>query len=158
MTVSFQNQSPDNSKYTLILFIAICIVALTHKHKPLSLIIINTLSLTSPLPPQESSHCLWPGEVGDSEDHGKLKVKLLSVKTHGDIVIRRLEVVEGSSRLNKALLVTLLQLTSWLRHGLPHPTAVLSLADHLTNAQMRSATIRTVNDSSCAGLNPGSKK
>ena len=71
-------------------------------------------------------------------------MKLLSVKTHSDIVIRRLEVVEGSSRLNKALLVTLLQLTSWPRHGFPHPTAALSLADHLTNAQMRSATIRTV--------------
>ena len=106
----------------------------------------RSLLILLPLPPQESSHCFWPGEAGDSEEHGKLTVKLLSVKTHSDIdiIIRKLQVVKGSGHLNKALQVTLLQLTSWPRQGFPHPTAVLSLTNHLTNAQMRSATRHTV--------------
>ena len=76
--------------------------------------------------------------------HGKLTVKLLSVKYYGDIIIRKLEVVEGAVQLSKQHIVTVLQLTSWPMKGLPHPTAVISLIDHLTNAQMRSSTRRTV--------------
>ena len=76
--------------------------------------------------------------------YGKLTVKLLSVKTCGDIVVRRLEVVGGGGQLSEPRVVTLLQLTSWPMKGLPHPTAILSLIDHLTNAQMRSSSRRTV--------------
>ena len=76
--------------------------------------------------------------------HGKLTVKLLSVKTDCDIVIRKLEVVEGAVYLSRPHRVTVLQLTSWPVKGLPHPTAVISLIDHLTNTQMRSSTRRTV--------------
>ena len=76
--------------------------------------------------------------------HGKLTVKLLSVKYYGDIIIRKLEVVEGAVQLSKQHIVTVLQLMSWPMKGLPHPTAVISLIDHLTNAQMRSSTRRTV--------------
>ena len=52
--------------------------------------------------------------------------------------------VEGAVQPNKHHIVTVLQLTSWPVKGLPHPTAVISLIDHLTNAQMRSSTRRTV--------------
>ena len=77
--------------------------------------------------------------------HGKLSVKLVSVKTHGDIVTRKLEMVEGAAaRLNSTHMVHLLQLTSWPLQGLPHPTAILSLIDQLTSTQMRCGNRRTV--------------
>ena len=44
--------------------------------------------------------------------YGRLFIKLASVKTHGDIVTRKLEVVEGAARLNRPHIVHLLQLTS----------------------------------------------
>ena len=76
--------------------------------------------------------------------HGKLSVKLVSVKTHGDIVTRKLEMVEGAARLNRPHMVHLLQLTSWPLQDLPHPTAILSLIDQLTSTQMRCGNRRTV--------------
>ena len=93
---------------------------------------------------EDGSYCFWPGEIGDSTVYGKLTVKLVSVTTQDDIVIRRLEVMEGTARLNKPHMVTLLQLTSWPMRGLPNSTAVLSLVDQLTNAQMKSSAKRTI--------------
>ena len=52
--------------------------------------------------------------------------------------------MEGATQLNKSHMVTLLQLTSWPMRGLPNSTAVLSLIDHLTNAQMKSLAKRTI--------------
>ena len=76
--------------------------------------------------------------------HGKLSTKLVSVKTAGDIVSRKLEMVEGAARLNRPHIVHLFQLTSWPLNSLPHPTAILSLIDQLTSTQMRCGNRRTV--------------
>ena len=77
--------------------------------------------------------------------YGRLSIKLASVTTHGDIVNRKLEVVEGAARLNRPHMVHLLQLTSWPLQGLPHPTRILSLIDQLTATLMRcSGNRRTV--------------
>ena len=99
--------------------------------------------------PQEASCCYWPEEVGEAVEYGKLRVKLQLVTSQGDIVVRKMEVVEDTPRPEqakpvKALSVTLMQLTSWPEQELPHPTAILSLIGHLTNAQMSSSTKRTV--------------
>ena len=99
--------------------------------------------------PQEASCCYWPGEVGEAVVYGKLRVKLQLVTSHGDIVVRKMEVVEdisqpGLAKPVNSLSVTLMQLTSWPEQGLPHPTAILSLIDYLTNAQMSSSTKHTV--------------
>ena len=76
--------------------------------------------------------------------HGKLSMKLVSVKTHGDIVSRKLEMVEGAAGLNRPQTVTLLQLRSWPLEGVPHSTAILSLIEQLTSTQMRCGNRRTV--------------
>ena len=76
--------------------------------------------------------------------YGKLTVKLVSVTNQDDIVIRRLEVMEGAAQLNKPHMVTLLQLTSWPMRGLPNSTAILTLVDQLTNAQTKSSAKRTI--------------
>ena len=81
--------------------------------------------------------------------YGKLIVRLQLVTSHGDIVVRKMEVLENSTNSKQAkqvntLSVTLMQLTSWPEQELPHPTAILSLIDQLTNAQMSSPNKRTV--------------
>lgn len=76
--------------------------------------------------------------------HGKVSIKLVSVKTSGDIVSRKLEMVEGAAGLNRPHMVHLLQLTSWPLQGLPHPTAILSLIEQLTSTQMKCGNRRTV--------------
>ena len=101
------------------------------------------------IPPQEASYCYWPGEVGAAGMYGKLSVELKAVTSHGDTVLRRMEVAEkklkdGQAEPTKTLPVTQLQLLSWAEQGLPHPMAILSLIDHLTSAQMSSSTKHTV--------------
>ena len=86
--------------------------------------------------------------------YGRLRVKLGLLNCHGDIAVRKMEVttvVEDKSwqavhveMPANSLVVTMIQLTSWPEQGLPHPTSITSLADHLTNAQMRSSTKQTV--------------
>ena len=76
--------------------------------------------------------------------HGKLTVNLQSVKTLGDIVTRHLNIMDGSATLNQAKRVTMLQLTSWPMKGLPHTSAVLSLIEKLTAAQMKSTNKQTI--------------
>ena len=96
--------------------------------------------------PQKASSCFWPGEVGEAVVYGKLKVKLEQVKDHEDILLRRMEITEDKSdfSLSKPLKVVLLQLTSWPEQGLPHPSAILFLVDHLSKSQMSTSTKHTV--------------
>ena len=92
--------------------------------------------------------------MGEVEVYGRLRVKLGLLNSHGDIAVRKMEVttvVEDKSwqavhveMPANSLVVTMIQLTSWPEQGLPHPTSITSLADHLTNAQMRSSTKQTV--------------
>ena len=78
--------------------------------------------------------------------YGKLKVKLEQVKDHKDILFRRMEITEDKSGsfLSKPLKVILLQLMSWPEQGLPQPSAILSLVDHLSKSQMSTSTKHTV--------------
>ena len=96
---------------------------------------------------QESSHCFWPqgSEVteGEGEEvYGKLSVTLKRLGCHGDIMERRLEVVEVGGQETRV--VTLLQLTSWPPEEVPHPSAILSLVDLLSKAQRSSPSKHTV--------------
>ena len=47
--------------------------------------------------------------------------------------------VMGVAQLNKPHMVTMLQLVSWPMRDLPNATAVLSLLDQLTNAEIKSS-------------------
>ena len=70
--------------------------------------------------------------------YGALRVTLQKVTSHGDCVLRKMEVVEDKPKPNVAsqpLTVTQMQLTSWPVQGLPHFSAVLSIINHLTKAQ-----------------------
>ena len=65
--------------------------------------------------------------------------------SHDDIVVRKMEVTtEVKSRSTNPLIVTMIQLISWPQQGLPHPTSIMSLIDHLTVAQMRSSSKQTI--------------
>lgn len=97
--------------------------------------------------PQESCCYYWPENVEESVVCGRLRVTLQRVTSHGDCVVRSLEVVEDkleSKIVSQLLTVTQMQLTSWPVHGLPHTSAVLSLIDHLTMAQRSSSGKPTV--------------
>ena len=110
-----------------------------------TLIDSSSYILTNILYYQESSYCYWPGEVGEVMVYGRLRVKLGQVNSHGDIVVRKMEVTtEDKSRSTNPLIVTMIQLISWPQQGLPHPTSIMSLIDHLTVAQMRSSSKQTV--------------
>ena len=72
-------------------------------------------------------------------------MRLGQVNSHGDIVVRKMEVTtEDKSRSTNPLIVTMIQLISWPQQGFPHPTSIMSLIDHLTVAQMRSSSKQTV--------------
>ena len=80
---------------------------------------------------------------------GMLRVRLRQVNTDGDIVERKMEVttVEETahqSETTKILIVTMIQLISWPKQGLPHPSSITSVIGHLTVAQMRSSSKQTV--------------
>ena len=92
--------------------------------------------------PQESSCCYWPQELREAELYGKLRVTLKRVNSHGDLVDMKLELVESgpkSGQASQPRIVTLLQLTSWPPHGVPHPTAILTLIKQLSKAQRTSS-------------------
>ena len=100
-----------------------------------------------PSPPQESSCCYWPEEVGEGVVYGRLRVTLQRATSHGDCVLRRMQLAEDKPKPKMAsqpLTVTQVQLTSWPVQGLPHPSAVLSLVDHLSQAQRSSSSKPTV--------------
>ena len=80
---------------------------------------------------------------------GRLSVRLVQVNSHGDMVVRKLEVtITGGTghrpMSTNALIVNMIQLLSWPQNGLPHPTSILSLIEELTIAQMRSSSKQTV--------------
>ena len=80
---------------------------------------------------------------------GKFRVRLRLVNSHGDIIVRKMEVttLEKTSNQPKTTItsiVTMIQLISWPQQGLPHPSSITSVIDHLTVAQMRSSSKQTV--------------
>ena len=95
---------------------------------------------------QESSYPYWPGEEGEEMVCGRLSVRLVKVRGHGDIVERRMEVKENKSISPHILRVKMVQLTSWPLEGLPHPTAIISLIDKLNHVLMSTRLW------SCAGI------
>ena len=77
--------------------------------------------------------------------YGRLRVRLGQVNSHGDIVVRKMEVTtKDKSRPTNPLIVTMIQQISWPQQGLPHPKSIMSLIEHLTVAQMRSSSKQTV--------------
>ena len=73
---------------------------------------------------------------------GRLVVKLGRIDSHGDIVTRKMEVtcVDTATQHSKStntLIVTMIQLISWPQQGLPHPVAITSLTNKITNILMR---------------------
>ena len=84
---------------------------------------------------QESSYCYWPGEEGEEMVCGRLRVRLVKVRGHSDIVERNMEIKE-SQFISNILSVKLMQLISWPLQGLPHPSAIVSLVYRLTNTLM----------------------
>ena len=98
---------------------------------------------------QESSYCYWPEEVGEVMVCGMLRVRLGQVNSDGDIVERKMEVTTVEETLHQfeatnTLIVTMMQLISWPKQGLPHPSSITSVIDRLTVAQMRSSSKQTV--------------
>ena len=93
---------------------------------------------------QESSYCYWPEEEGKQIVSGSLKVKLVKVRGHGDIVERRMEVTTIDCISTDILMVRMIQLTSWPLQGLPHPSAIMTLIERLTNVLMRASSKQTV--------------
>ena len=78
--------------------------------------------------------------------YGRLRVRLGQVNSHGDIVVRKMEVTteDDESNSTNPLRVTMIQLISWPQQGLPPPKSILSLIDHLTVTQMKSSSKETV--------------
>ena len=102
-------------------------------------------------PLQESSHCFWPQGSGSAdvdgieEVYGKLRVTLKRLSNHGDITEMRLDVTGSEGKASAShKIVTLLQLSSWPLHELPHYSAVLALMDLLNKAQRSSPTKHTI--------------
>ena len=75
---------------------------------------------------------------------GRLRVKLVKVRGHGDIVERKMEVAEHKSISTYILNVRIIQLISWPLQGLPHSSAIISLIDRLTNTLMGLSSKQTV--------------
>ena len=75
---------------------------------------------------------------------GRLSVRLLKVRGHGDIMERKLEAKEHKSISTNILTVKMMQLTSWPLEGFPHPSAIISLINKLTSTLMSSSSKQTV--------------
>ena len=75
---------------------------------------------------------------------GRLTVKLVKARGHGDIVERKMEVKEHKSISADIFRVKMIQLTSWPLEGLPHPTAIISLIDKLNYVLMTTSSKQTV--------------
>ena len=67
---------------------------------------------------------------------GRLRVKLIKVSGHGDIVERKMEVAEHKSISTYILNVRIIQLIGWPLQGLTHSSAIIPLFDRLTNTLM----------------------
>ena len=75
---------------------------------------------------------------------GRLRVKLVKVRGHGDIVERKMEVAEHKSISTYILNVRIIQLISWPLQGLTHSSAIIPLIDRLTNTLMGLSSKQTV--------------
>ena len=93
---------------------------------------------------QESSYCYWPEDEGEEMVSGRLRVRLVRVRGHGDITERKLEVTECYSVSTNPLNIRMIQLTSWPLQGLPHPSAIMSLIEKINRVLMRSSSKQTV--------------
>ncbi|CAI8036774.1 Receptor-type tyrosine-protein phosphatase S, partial [Geodia barretti] len=94
---------------------------------------------------QESSYPYWPGEEGEEMVCGRLSVRLVKVRGHGDIVERRMEVKSVEDATSQTpLIVNALQLISWPKGGLPHSKSIITLLQMLTGALMKSSNKKSV--------------
>ncbi|CAI8029222.1 Receptor-type tyrosine-protein phosphatase epsilon [Geodia barretti] len=94
---------------------------------------------------QESSYPYWPGEEGEEMVCGRLSVRLVEVRGHGDIVERRMEVKSVEDATSQTpLIVNALQLISWPKGGLPHSKSIITLLQMLTGALMKSSNKKSV--------------
>ena len=76
---------------------------------------------------------------------GGLRVRVVKVRGHGDIVEWKIEVTACHDWVpSDTLTVKMIQLTSWSLEGLPHPSAIMSLIEKLMNVLMRSSSKQTV--------------
>ena len=83
--------------------------------------------------------------AGAEEVYDKLTVTLKRQSVYGDITEWKLEVTENEEKMSTSQrMVTLLQLSSWPKDELPHPSSILSLIDLLGNAQRSSPSRHTV--------------
>ena len=77
--------------------------------------------------------------------YGRLKVKLVEENSCGDIVERKMEVIAvDHSKSSSKLTVNMVQLISWPKQGLPHPSAITSLIERLTNILRKCYSKQTV--------------
>ena len=74
---------------------------------------------------------------------GRLRVRLVKVRGHSDVVERNVEVKE-SQFISSILSVKLIQLIGWPLQGLPQPSAIVSLVYRLTNTLMSLLSKQTV--------------
>ena len=94
---------------------------------------------------QESSYPYWPGEEGEEMVCGRLTVRLVKVRGHGDIVERKMKVSDMEDISNSpTLIVNALQLISWPKGGLPHTQSIISLMQMLTGVLMKSSSKKSV--------------
>ena len=74
-----------------------------------------------------------------------LKVKLVDENSCGDIIERKMEVIDvDHSKSSSKLTINMVQLISWPKQGLPHPSAITSLIERLTNILRRCNSKQTV--------------
>ena len=74
---------------------------------------------------------------------GRLRVRLVKVRGHSDIVERKMEVKVTEDTAN-SLIVNAVQLISWPKEGLPHHRSIITLMEKSTGILMKSATKKTL--------------
>ena len=93
---------------------------------------------------QESFHCYWPINEGNSATYGKIVVKLYSEENHGDYIVQKFELMEDKQRTSlsfspSSLYVTQFQFLRWPEHSPPQETSsLLELVDKVNKVQMSS--------------------
>ena len=76
---------------------------------------------------------------------GRLTVRLVKVRGHGDIVERKIKVSDMENISNSTtFIVNALQLISWPKGGLPHTQSIISLMQMLTGVLMKSSSKKSV--------------
>ena len=76
--------------------------------------------------------------------YGGLRVRLTREDSCGDIVERKMEVISVDHSKSSKLTVNMIQLISWPMQGLPHPSAITSLIERLTNTLWTYSSKQTV--------------